>query len=45
VQVAEEAGVLLIEDAAQAFLSTYKGHYLGTIGNLGCISFHYTKKT
>jgi len=24
-------------------MSTYKGKYLGTIGHLGCLSFHYTK--
>lgn len=24
-------------------MSTYKGRYLGTIGHLGCLSFHYTK--
>jgi dTDP-4-amino-4,6-dideoxygalactose transaminase len=33
----------VIEDAAQAFLSTYKGRYLGTLGNFGCLSFHETK--
>lgn len=25
------------------FLSTYKGRQLGTIGDFGCYSFHYTK--
>jgi dTDP-4-amino-4,6-dideoxygalactose transaminase len=35
--------LLVVEDAAQALLSTYKGRNLGTIGNLGCISFHETK--
>ena len=33
----------MVEDAAQAVMSKYKGRYLGTIGHLGCISFHYTK--
>lgn len=33
----------VIEDAAQALLSTYRGRALGTIGHLGCISFHETK--
>lgn len=33
----------VVEDAAQALLATYKGRMLGTIGNLGCISFHETK--
>jgi len=36
-------GLCVIEDAAQALLSTYKGRYLGTIGHLGCLSFHETK--
>ena len=35
--------LLVIEDAAQAHLSTYAGRSLGTIGNLGCLSFHETK--
>jgi dTDP-4-amino-4,6-dideoxygalactose transaminase len=33
----------VVEDAAQAILSTYKGKYLGTIGDLGAFSFHETK--
>jgi len=33
----------VVEDAAQACLSTYKGRQLGTIGDLGCFSFHETK--
>ena len=33
----------VIEDAAQGFLCTYKGVYLGTMGDLGCFSFHGTK--
>ncbi|MEW7864194.1 dTDP-4-amino-4,6-dideoxygalactose transaminase [Aeromonas diversa] len=35
--------LLLIEDAAQALMSTYKGRPLGSIGHFGCISFHHTK--
>jgi dTDP-4-amino-4,6-dideoxygalactose transaminase len=35
--------VNVIEDAAQALLSTYNGSYLGTIGTFGCLSFHETK--
>jgi dTDP-4-amino-4,6-dideoxygalactose transaminase len=33
----------VVEDAAHAFGSKYKGRYLGTIGHLGCYSFHETK--
>ena len=33
----------LIEDAAQAIASTYKGKALGTFGDFGCYSFHETK--
>lgn len=39
----EQAGVSLIEDAAQAVDSFYKGRALGTIGRFGAYSFHYTK--
>jgi len=35
--------LILIEDAAQAMRSTYKGRPLGTIGALGTLSFHETK--
>jgi dTDP-4-amino-4,6-dideoxygalactose transaminase len=33
----------VIEDTAQAIMSTYKGRNLGTIGNFGACSFHETK--
>ena len=33
----------VIEDAAQAIESKYKRRYLGTIGDIGCLSFHDTK--
>ncbi len=42
-EIAERRGLFVIEDAAQALLSTYKNRYLGTIGQLGCMSFHETK--
>ncbi len=41
--IAERHKLLVIEDAAQALLSTYKGRHLGTIGHFGCFSFHETK--
>ena len=41
--IAKRHNLIVIEDAAQAFLARYKGRHLGTIGHLGCFSFHYTK--
>jgi dTDP-4-amino-4,6-dideoxygalactose transaminase len=41
--LAERHSLLIVEDAAQAVGSTYKGKELGTIGHLGCYSFHETK--
>lgn len=41
--IANRHGLLVIEDAAQALLSTYKGRALGSIGHFGCLSFHETK--
>lgn len=41
--IAEKHGLLVVEDAAQGVMSTYKGRPLGTMGNFGCISFHETK--
>lgn len=41
--LAEKHHLFVVEDAAQALLSTYKGRYLGTIGHLGTLSFHETK--
>lgn len=41
--VARKHGIAVVEDAAQALMSTYKGHPLGAIGDFGCFSFHETK--
>jgi len=41
--VADEHHLLVIEDAAQGIMATYNGKPLGSIGNLGCLSFHETK--
>jgi len=41
--IAGRKGIYVIEDAAQGLLSTYKGRHLGTLGHLGCFSFHETK--
>jgi dTDP-4-amino-4,6-dideoxygalactose transaminase len=42
-KLADDAGAFLIEDAAHAFLGTYRGRQLGTIGTIGTFSFHKTK--
>ena len=41
--LAKKYGLLLLEDAAQGMLSSYKGRTLGTIGDMGTYSFHETK--
>jgi dTDP-4-amino-4,6-dideoxygalactose transaminase len=43
IAIAKKYNLIVIEDAAQALLSTYKNKYLGTIGDLGTFSFHETK--
>lgn len=42
-EIARKHSLLVVEDAAQAICSSYKGKPLGTIGNFGCLSFHETK--
>ena len=41
--IAKRHKLLVVEDAAQGVMSTYKGKALGTIGDFGCYSFHETK--
>lgn len=41
--IAKKHHLLVVEDAAQGVMSTYKDQALGTIGNFGCYSFHETK--
>lgn len=43
--IAKKHGLFVIEDAAQAFLSSHGDKKLGTIGHFGCISFHESKNT
>ena len=42
-EIARRHNLIVIEDAAQALGSFYKGKPLGTIGDMGCFSFHETK--
>ncbi len=42
-RIAADHHLLVVEDAAQAVMSTYKGKCCGTIGDFGCYSFHETK--
>ena len=41
--IGEKHSLFVIEDAAQALLSRYKGRYLGTLGHFSALSFHETK--
>ncbi len=42
-EIAHRHGLLVVEDAAQAIDSFYKGRPLGSIGHLAAFSFHETK--
>lgn len=42
-EIARKHNLLVVEDSAQGVMGTYKGKALGTIGELGCYSFHETK--
>lgn len=41
--LARKYNLIVIEDAAQGIMSTYKARPLGSIGHLGALSFHETK--
>lgn len=41
--IARRHDLIVIEDAAQGIMSTYKGRPLGSIGHMSCLSFHETK--
>ena len=41
--IAARHNLKVVEDAAQALMSSYKGRPLGGIGDFGCFSFHETK--
>lgn len=42
-RIARKHGLLVVEDAAQAVTSTYKGRQAGALSDIGCYSFHETK--
>jgi dTDP-4-amino-4,6-dideoxygalactose transaminase len=42
-EISYARGIAVVEDAAQGVDAKYKKHYLGTIGDIGCYSFHDTK--
>ncbi len=41
--IAKRHNLMVIEDAAQGIMASYKGKPLGTFGDFGCFSFHETK--
>ncbi len=41
--LAAERDILVVEDAAQSLGAAYKGRQAGTLGDLGCFSFHTHK--
>ena len=41
--IAQRHNLLVIEDAAQGIMSTYRGRPLGSIGHMAALSFHETK--
>ncbi len=42
-EIAGKYNLLVVEDAAQGVMAYYKGRALGSIGDVGCYSFHETK--
>ena len=42
-EIANDAGIAVVEDAAQAIGATYQGRQAGTIGTIGCFSFFPSK--
>jgi perosamine synthetase len=42
-KIARSHNLFVVEDAAEAFMSSLNGKYLGTFGHLGCLSFSPNK--
>lgn len=42
-EIADRHHLMVVEDAAQCIMASYKGRALGTFGDFGCFSFHETK--
>ena len=42
-EIGKRHGLLVIEDAAQGVMASYRGRALGSMGDFGCFSFHETK--
>ena len=42
-EIANRHNLVVVEDAAQGVMSTYKGRALGSMGDFGCYSYHETK--
>ncbi|MBO5210049.1 MAG: dTDP-4-amino-4,6-dideoxygalactose transaminase [Lachnospiraceae bacterium] len=42
-EIAKKHNLMVVEDAAQGIMASYKGKPLGTFGEFGCFSFHETK--
>lgn len=42
-EIAHRHNIIVVEDAAHGVMAKYRDKYLGTIGDIGCYSFHETK--
>jgi dTDP-4-amino-4,6-dideoxygalactose transaminase len=43
IEIAEDKGIVVVEDCAQSIGSEYRGKATGSIGNMGCFSFYASK--